>query len=790
LFAESGDANDDDDDDGGDPDTAAATAETETTGTPEAEVREAGEEDDDAVTEEESEMPGAIDGGASEEEDEDGAAGPADAIEGREEDATEETAVADADDVAVAVASDGDAVDGPVGEENDEEDSAAGDDETDAVEADTTSDGEAVAVEAPEEEIAEGKSEPFFAAPKDRITETVQGVDLELISNVVGEIAGDLLSVLRFRTANLLTSTLPEDQRDELLRRMGATAMTLPSSDKDDGGGDDATAEAIAEEMVLQTRDDDDEDEAEVRRASIQEEIAVARAEESQKSEKRWEREKEGILREMERAANARVDNELKIQKMKLEEERVRAVRETEAVLEAERERLERAVSDERARADALAESAAAAAADATPGADPNEEIYDVDDLFAVRKDEELARNKELEALLEEREEQQTALDEIEEELLASVANEEEQRDRLRAALEKRQFQQGELDAVETDLKKQVQRVESEKVRYEQLVADLETVKAKERRLREEVEEEGAAEDESPSSAIEADENENENEIAAETEDGEEDPEHPVLGPVIADLGYKRIHLVSSGRLGTIPIWNRNRIYRNNRAKAMATEKLKTMELGFPGVIGLHEAPSGKLSIVDGQHRVGMMASLKERINKKFGKGDEKWKEATTAFQNVLVEVYPEPVPDEGATPKSEDDGFAERIFVEINKAEPVKLIDMPGVASAADRKIISEACENLQEQYADMFSASQRCRVPNMNLDNLRSMIFGADLLRKHKLTTGKKLTDWLLVKNAAVGIEYESDLKKQELFSKKQWDKASSNNFYLGLETSWLYK
>lgn len=230
----------------------------------------------------------------------------------------------------------------------------------------------------------------------------------------------------------------------------------------------------------------------------------------------------------------------------------------------------------------------------------------------------------------------------------------------------------------------------------------------------------------------------------------------------------------------------------------MATEKLKTMDLGFPGVISLHEAPSGKLSIVDGQHRVGMMAALKELINKKTEKGDEV-PDIDAAYERVLVEVYPEPIDDEEdktsntggeGFAKSASDGFAEKIFVEINKAEPVKLIDMPGVASAADRKIITEAVEILQDQYMDMFSASQRCRVPNVNVDNLRSMIFGANILKKHKLTTSKKLTEWLMEQNAALGDEYENSKPKQELFSKKQWGKASSNNFYLGLESSWLYK
>lgn len=225
----------------------------------------------------------------------------------------------------------------------------------------------------------------------------------------------------------------------------------------------------------------------------------------------------------------------------------------------------------------------------------------------------------------------------------------------------------------------------------------------------------------------------------------------------------------------------------------MATEKIKSMELGFPGAICLHEAPTGQLSIVDGQHRVGMMAALKETINKKLEKGEDigTLKDTNAIFERVLVEVYPEPNREEGDDESVDGDGYAEQVFSEINKAEPVKLIDMPGVASKADRAIITEAVETLQDQYGAMFSASQRCRLPNVNVDNLRSAIFGANLLKRHKLTTSKKLADWLLEQNAALGDEYEqTDSSKQQLISKKQWTKASSNNFYLGLESSWLYK
>jgi myosin heavy subunit len=555
------------------------------------------------------------------------------------------------------------------------------------------------------------------------------------IAKEIVPIAKEFLSFVRFGAANVLTNSLPEDERQDLLKRMGVPALTV-------SGDEGAVSEAAAAEMV--------EKKVKEVRASIQEEIAVARAKEAQKNEDKWEKEKEEIMSEMEQAANARVENELKIQKMKLEEDTAKALQDKADEMKAERERLEQAIEEERERADAMATDA--------------EEKAEVEALFATKKDEEESRNKELEELLEKRQNQKAALDDIEEGLRESVASEEQQRKLLVEMLDKRQGQQDELDTVEANLRTQVNDIESEKTRYQQLVAELEALKEKEQELQQEIEERSA-----------------DSHDEASEEETEEEPENPVLGPVIADLGYKRIHFVSSGKLGTIPVWSRNRTYRNNRAKSMANEKIRSMELGFPGVICLLEASNGKLSIVDGQHRVGMMAALKEKMNKKIQKGDDIGN-AESVFERVLVEVYPEP--------ETDGDAFAKHIFTEINKAEPVKLIDMPGVASDADRELITEAVETLREQFESMFSSSQRCRVPNVNVDNLRSAIFGANILQRNKLTTSKDLVDWLLEQNAALGQEYEkSDPSKQELVSKKQWSKASENNFYLGLENSWLY-
>jgi hypothetical protein len=78
-------------------------------------------------------------------------------------------------------------------------------------------------------------------------------------------------------------------------------------------------------------------------------------------------------------------------------------------------------------------------------------------------------------------------------------------------------------------------------------------------------------------------------EINAQVVEQQEEEHHPVLGEVVADFGFKRLHVVSAKTLANIPVWKKQRIYRHDRAQAMAADKLKTAHFGLPGVIALHE---------------------------------------------------------------------------------------------------------------------------------------------------------------------------------------------------------
>lgn len=64
---------------------------------------------------------------------------------------------------------------------------------------------------------------------------------------------------------------------------------------------------------------------------------------------------------------------------------------------------------------------------------------------------------------------------------------------------------------------------------------------------------------------------------------------HPVLGPVVIDLGYKRVYQVSAETLASVPVWKKQRVYRHDRAKVIAADKMKSLRLGLPGIIVLHE---------------------------------------------------------------------------------------------------------------------------------------------------------------------------------------------------------
>lgn len=149
-------------------------------------------------------------------------------------------------------------------------------------------------------------------------------------------------------------------------------------------------------------------------------------------------------------------------------------------------------------------------------------------------------------------------------------------------------------------------------------------------------------------------------------------------------------------------------------------------------------------------------------------------------LDRVLVEVFPE-LPEHG-------DDHAKDLFLEVNKAEPVKLLDMPGVATVKDRKIITDAAEKIYKSFPDMFSASQKCRAPHVNIDNFRDALFAGNVIKRHNITTASGLEAWLLEQNEIMAKKYRDPTVKESV-SKTAMEKAIKFKFYLGLDSSWYY-
>ena len=202
----------------------------------------------------------------------------------------------------------------------------------------------------------------------------------------------------------------------------------------------------------------------------------------------------------------------------------------------------------------------------------------------------------------------------------------------------------------------------------------------------------------------------------------------------------------------------------------MADDKLKTLDLGLPGVLCIHENKEGKLSILDGQHRIGMLETLSKN------------KTASALLEKkVLVEVYPQM--DHHSTNHAQD------LFLEINKAEPIKLVDL--IAKKGDRNLLTAAAEALAEQYSKMFSTSQRCRPPHLNVDNLRDALFAANVIGRHNMKTSQELLDWMVEENEQLKLIYTNPNDPAlEGVPQTALKKALEHDFYLGLDSSWYYK
>lgn len=187
-------------------------------------------------------------------------------------------------------------------------------------------------------------------------------------------------------------------------------------------------------------------------------------------------------------------------------------------------------------------------------------------------------------------------------------------------------------------------------------------------------------------------------------------------------------------------------------------------------------------------------------------------------LENILVEVFPPRQQSDAInadsdlggsnTQQTDPDDDKAAIFTEINKAEPIKLLDLPGVAPKRTVSIIDHAASHFHNAYPAMFSASQKCRAPHLNLDNLRDALFASEVIGREKMGSGGELVKWMMTKNDELRARYNSDhgdagtkedgnsssvggkeAGKRNV-SETALKKARKHDFYLGLESTWLYK
>ena len=152
----------------------------------------------------------------------------------------------------------------------------------------------------------------------------------------------------------------------------------------------------------------------------------------------------------------------------------------------------------------------------------------------------------------------------------------------------------------------------------------------------------------------------------------------------------------------------------------------------------------------------------------------------TMNLNELLVEVFPQS--------SSSSTSHAEDLFIEINKAEPVKLVDMPRVVKSKDKDIIDDAANQLFETFPEMFKPSQRCRPPHLNVDNLRDAIFTANILKQHSITSSSALYDWIMQRNEELAKTFVHDYSLNMGVSQSALEKAKEYNFFIGLDMSWL--
>ena len=95
----------------------------------------------------------------------------------------------------------------------------------------------------------------------------------------------------------------------------------------------------------------------------------------------------------------------------------------------------------------------------------------------------------------------------------------------------------------------------------------------------------------------------------------------------------------------------------------------------------------------------------------------------------------------------------AKQLYLEVNKGESVKEIDLPDAIAPERKGHIDWASEALRARYSEMFKPSERCRVPHMHKDTLRNKLFHHPATER--MGSGEELLTLLLKADASLEPE-----------------------------------
>lgn len=325
------------------------------------------------------------------------------------------------------------------------------------------------------------------------------------------------------------------------------------------------------------------------------------------------------------------------------------------------------------------------------------------------------------------------------------------------------------------------------------------------------------------------------------TQTNEGSGSHPAFGRLVADLGFKKVYVASARAfVGSVPIWSKQRPCNEDRVAEIVHAKARAPHLMGPIMVfertdaAAPKGPNGAsvammpslscpqpVGIFDGQHRaraaMRLLASEDFSISddeKDDDGNDETEEEGTGGGETsgrssarllaaaeangtfsagsrrripamaatggkhddfeMLVEVYPV---------RSEQD--VKRLYLEVNKGEVVKEIDLPDQLAPELKSFIDEAVATLLRRWPEMFKPSERCRPPHLHRDTLRNKLFQAHAT--HGATSAEALVAAVSRVNEALKARPISTWP--ERLRGKPMQKAKAHGCFLGLaEYSWL--